>query len=45
MDYVRPLDEVLRHGGWHQDGAPRTRQWLRQPDLNTWPLGQPPMLG
>ena len=45
MDYVRPLDEVLRAGAWHHDGAPTGRRWARGGELNPWPLGRPPMLG
>jgi hypothetical protein len=45
MSYVRPLDEVLRSGAWHADGAPTARQWVMQPTQNPWPLGQPPQLG
>ncbi|OVZ60076.1 6-hydroxynicotinate reductase [Pigmentiphaga sp. NML080357] len=45
MDYVRPLDEVLRAGAWHHDGAPTGRRWEKGGELNPWPLGRPPMLG
>lgn len=45
MDQVRTLDEVLRHGAWHNDGAPVARRWVAQPGVNPWPLGQPPLLG
>ncbi len=45
MEQVRPLDEVLRHGAWHNDGAPVARRWIGQPGVNPWPLGQPPLLG
>ncbi len=45
MDHVMPLEQVLRQGAWHDDGAPQTRQWLRQPTENPWPMGEPPMLG
>ena len=45
MDYVRSLDEVLRVGAWHDDGAPTARRWSVQNAANPWPLGQPPLLG
>jgi len=45
MDYVRSLEQTLKSGAWHDDGAPQAREWRRQPDANPWPLGQPPMLG
>ena len=45
MDYVRPLEEVLRHGAWHDDGAPQQRRWAHRIPGNAWPLGQPPLLG
>jgi len=45
MAYVRPIEQVLRTGAWHRDGAPLARRTLAQPEANAWPLGQPPMLG
>ena len=45
MDHVRPLDEVLKRGAWHNDGAPTARRWAVQGGSNPWPLGEPPMLG
>ena len=45
MAYVRPLQQVLQQGAWHNDGAPTARRWAAQPAVNAWPLGQPPMLG
>ena len=45
MDYVRPIDVVLRQGAWHSDGAPTDRRWVVQPSENPWPLGRPPLLG
>ncbi len=45
VDHVMPLQQVLRQGAWHDDGAPQARRWLRQPPGNAWPIGQPPMLG
>lgn len=44
-DYVRPLEEVLRQGVWHADGAPTARRWRQASPGNPWPLGQPPLLG
>ena len=45
MDHVRTLEDVLRHGAWHNEGAPTALQWSVQPTANPWPLGQDPMLG
>ena len=45
MDHVRTLDEVLRRGAWHNDGAPTALRWAGNPPGNPWPLGQPPLLG
>ncbi|MGH6625417.1 MAG: 6-hydroxynicotinate reductase [Burkholderiaceae bacterium] len=45
MDYVRPLEQVLRAGAWHNEGAPMGRRWTRNALPNPWPLGQGPMLG
>ena len=45
MDYVQPMESVLRMGSWHQDGAPLTRVWQPLPSQHVWPIGQPPMLG
>jgi hypothetical protein len=45
MAYVRSLVDVLRHGAWHEEGAPTALQWSEQPSANNWPLGQAPMLG
>jgi hypothetical protein len=28
VDYVRGLDQVLREGAWHDDGAPQSRLWV-----------------
>ena len=39
MAHVRTLDEVLRSGAWHSDGAPRTLQWQPMQASNPWPLG------
>jgi len=45
MEHVRSLEDVLRSGAWHNDGAPTARRWAVRSDVNPWPLGQPPMLG
>ena len=45
MTYVRSLEDVLRHGAWHNEGAPTALQWSELPQDNSWPLGQAPMLG
>jgi len=43
--YVRELADVLRHGAWHDDGAPTQRRFQLAAEGNGWPLGTPPMLG
>jgi len=45
LDHVRSLEDVLRRGAWHNDGAPTARRWVQQASANPWPLGQPPLLG
>jgi len=45
MGYVRPLEEVLARGAWHNDGAPTARRTDSFVPANAWPLGLPPMLG
>jgi hypothetical protein len=45
VDSVRPLNEVLQHGAWHNDGAPTERRWVMLGSDNPWPLGRPPLLG
>lgn len=45
VDYVRGLDQVLREGAWHDDGAPQSRRWITPSEDTPWPLGMPPMLG
>ncbi len=45
MDYIRPLEEILREGVWHADGAPTARRWLAASKDNPWPLGRAPLLG
>lgn len=45
MGYVRSMADALAHGAWHNDGAPTARRMEALPPANTWPLGEPPMLG
>ena len=45
MGYVRPLEDVLARGAWHNDGAPTGRRTDSFVPANAWPLGVPPMLG
>lgn len=45
LEHVRSLEEVLRRGAWHNDGAPTARRWVQHASANPWPLGQPPLLG
>jgi hypothetical protein len=45
VDSVRPLEEVLRQGAWHNDGAPTERRWVTLDPANPWPLGRPPLIG
>ena len=45
MDHVRTLEDALRRGAWHNEGAPTARQWLPLPAVNPWPLARPPLLG
>jgi 6-hydroxynicotinate reductase len=45
MAYVRSLEQVLRGGAWHDDGAPTTRLWAQGLAVNPWPIGQAPQLG
>ncbi|WP_137892872.1 6-hydroxynicotinate reductase [Ramlibacter sp. 2FC] len=45
MEQVRTLEEVLRRGAWHNDGAPTARRWTGIAAANPWPLGRPPLLG
>jgi hypothetical protein len=45
MDYVHPIEEVLRRGAWHNEGAPTGRRWAVSASVNPWPLGRPPLLG
>ena len=45
MSHVRPLEQVLRTGAWHDDGAPTGRCWVVQGSANPWPIGHAPLLG
>ena len=45
MEQVRSLEDALRRGAWHDDGAPTARVWAPIGAANPWPLGQPPLLG
>ncbi|MGA0571572.1 6-hydroxynicotinate reductase [Variovorax sp. VNK109] len=45
MEYVRELQEVLRSGAWHNDGAPTSLQWEKGGATNPWPLSNGPLLG
>ncbi|WP_372657751.1 6-hydroxynicotinate reductase [Hydrogenophaga sp.] len=45
MDHVRTLEDALRRGAWHNEGAPTARQWLPLSAVNPWPLARPPLLG
>jgi hypothetical protein len=45
MDYVRTLEDALRHGAWHNEGAPLARSWEPLAPANPWPLARPPLLG
>jgi hypothetical protein len=45
MDQVRPLQQVLAHGAWNQEGAPLARRWVAGAPANPWPLGRAPLLG
>jgi hypothetical protein len=45
MDHVRTLEDALRRGAWHNEGAPTARKWVPLPAANPWPLARPPLLG
>ena len=45
MDHVRTLEDALRRGAWHNEGAPTSRKWVPLPAVNPWPLARPPLLG
>ena len=43
MDHVRTLEDTLRHGAWHNEGAPLARRWEPLPAVNPWPLAHAPL--
>ena len=43
--YVHSLEDVLRRGAWHSDGAPSSLVWAPVNPANPWPLPHPPLLG
>ncbi len=45
MEYVRTLEDALRRGAWHNEGAPQALTWAALPAANPWPLARPPLLG
>ena len=45
MEHVRTLEEALKRGAGHNEGAPLKLQWQAANTANVWPLGNPPMLG
>ena len=45
MDHVRSLEEALRRGAWHNEGAPSALEWAQLSPANPWPLARPPLLG
>ncbi len=45
MAQVHTLEQVLKNGAWHNDGAPQGRRFAALASDNPWPLGRPPMLG
>jgi len=45
MGQVRSIEDALRHGAGHRDGAPLARRFIAAHPENPWPMGQPPMLG
>jgi len=46
MGFVRTLDDSIRQGAWHNDGAPTHMRWESPPsESSPWPLDAPPMLG
>ncbi|MCC7038705.1 MAG: 6-hydroxynicotinate reductase [Burkholderiales bacterium] len=45
MDVVRGIDDALRHGAWHRDGAPVARRTEAIAAANPWPIGRAPLLG
>ncbi|MGH6640640.1 MAG: 6-hydroxynicotinate reductase [Polaromonas sp.] len=45
MDHVRSLEDALRRGAWHNEGAPSALEWVQLSPANPWPLARPPLLG
>ena len=45
MEYVRTLEQALRSGAWHNEGAPTQRRWVAMSSHNPWPIGHPPHNG
>jgi 6-hydroxynicotinate reductase len=45
MGYVRSVEDVLKSGAWHTDGAPQGRVLVAQSARNGWPLGRGPLQG
>ena len=45
MDHVRSLQDTLRRGAWHNEGAPLSRAWEPMPAANPWPLARPSLRG
>ncbi|TXL66139.1 6-hydroxynicotinate reductase [Zeimonas arvi] len=45
VEQVRSLEQALRTGAWHDEGAPTARRWLAADASNPWPIGHAPMLG
>ncbi|MGH8830232.1 MAG: 6-hydroxynicotinate reductase, partial [Polaromonas sp.] len=45
MDHVRSLEDALRRGAWHNEGAPSALEWAQLSPANPWPLARPPLLG
>ena len=37
-DHVRSLEDTLKHGAWHNEGAPSSRRFEPMPAVNPWPL-------
>ena len=45
MASVRRIEDVLRAGPWHDDGAPTQRRFEPPADGNPWPPGAAPSIG
>jgi hypothetical protein len=45
MEYVQSIEEILRTGSWHKDGAPTARLLQKLEANNDWPLLNRPLLG